>query len=70
MNDLKFTTALDYMNFFTKKPFRNWFTKIWEEHKLEKEHLGEKINYTASEYFCKNKKFLVNLYKEEHRNAR
>ena len=68
MNDLKFTTAEDYMKRFAKKTFRNWFTKMWEEHKLEKEHLGETVDYTAAEYFARNKKYLVKQFKKEQRN--
>ena len=69
MNDLKFTTAHDYMKQLVKKPFRSWFTKMWEEHKLEKEHLGETVDYSAAEYFAKNKKYLVKKFKKEHYNA-
>ena len=69
MNDLKFTTAGDFIDRLQKKPFRLWFTKLWEEHKLEKEHLGEALEYSASDYLKQNKSFLIRKFKEEYQNG-
>ena len=67
MNQVKFASG-DILKQLARKPFRLWFTKQYEEYKLEKEHLGETTVVTAAEYLRLNKGFLRKQYRK-HRNG-
>ena len=58
----------NYIELLSKKPFRLWFTKQYEEYKLEKEHLGENDTVSAAEYLKRNKSFLLKQYRK-HQNG-
>jgi len=68
MNDLKFTTAGDYMKQI--KTFRSWLNQRWVEHKDEVvEVTGKPCDYDLSIYFSKYKWWLRRVYKEEMKNG-
>ena len=68
MNDLKFTTAGDYMK--SVKSFRAWLNNKWLEHKSEVyDYTGKPCDYNLGIYFSKYKWWLRRVYKEEMKNG-
>jgi len=68
MNDLKFTTAGNYMK--KTNSFRSWLNDKWLEHKSEVyAFTGKPCNYELGEYFNKYKWWLRRIYKEEIKNG-
>jgi len=58
----------DYMKRISKKPFRLWLQKQWQEHKIEREYVNDPVDYTLEDYFQQHKKFLIKKFKEHHRS--
>lgn len=48
--------------------FRAWLQNTWMEHKDEKMHWNEPVNYTINEWIRNNLQFLTTRYKSEIKN--
>jgi len=58
------TEAKDWLNpVNVVSDFRLWCERKWQEHLIETESFGEKINYTREEYLSKQKYWLKSEYK-------
>ena len=44
--------------------FRTWCERLWQEHLVEKEAYGDRVDYTRQQYFQQNKYWLKAQYKE------